>query len=77
MVRHKYTRYKMLEKVNLLFSEGKVKNLGIVINDLNYKDAKYYGYGSSYGYGYYNSYGYYEMDEKQSIVKIVREKLKL
>lgn len=73
MVRHKYTRYKMLEKINLLYSEGKVKNLGMVINDLNYKDAKYYGYGNSYGYGYGNSYGYYEEGkEEKNIMKKIR-----
>lgn len=76
IVRHKYTRYKMLERINLINEEGKAKNLGIIINDLNINDAKYYGYGNSYGY-YYAS-GYYEQDEeKKSFVKRVREKIKI
>lgn len=59
VVRHGYTRYKMLEPINNLYTEGKVANLGLVVNDLNSKHGKYYGYGSTYGYGYYYSKGYY------------------
>jgi len=78
MVRHKYTRYKMLEKINTLFEEEKVKNMGIVINDLNFSDARYYGYNNTYGYGYYNSYGYYEEEKaKKSIFGKITKKTKV
>jgi hypothetical protein len=56
----------MLEKINNLFEENKINNLGIVINDLNSKDARYYGYGSNYGYGYHYNYGYYENESQNN-----------
>jgi capsular exopolysaccharide synthesis family protein len=59
IVRHKYTEIKLLEKINNIYNEGRIKNLGIVINDLVAGDAKY-SYGYEYGYGYYQGYGYYE-----------------
>jgi tyrosine-protein kinase Etk/Wzc len=61
IVRHDYTETRLLEKIDGLYEDGKVKNLSIIINDLYAKDAKY-GYGYEYGYGYYNGYGYYEED---------------
>jgi tyrosine-protein kinase Etk/Wzc len=63
IVRHRYTEISMLEKVNNLYQEDKIKNMSILINDLLLKDARY-NYGYKYGYGYYNSYGYYEEERK-------------
>lgn len=48
LVRQKITRKDQLAIVNDLFRDGKMKNLGIVVNDIVNKD---YGYG--YGYGSY------------------------
>lgn len=45
-----------LEKMN---TEGKIKNLTILVNDIKI-DSKHYGYGSyGYGYGYGSGYGNY------------------
>jgi len=63
IVRHRYTEMRLLEKIDNLFTEEKIKNISIVINDLYAQDAKY-GYGYRYGYGYYHGYGYYEEDKK-------------
>ena len=65
IVRHGYTEMRLLEKIDSLYNEEKIKNLSIIINDLHSQDAKY-GYGYRYGYGYYNGYGYYEEDKKDS-----------
>jgi tyrosine-protein kinase Etk/Wzc len=48
LVRQKITQKDQLEIVDDLYRTGKMKNLGIVVNDII---SKYYGYG--YGYGTY------------------------
>ncbi|WP_316809627.1 polysaccharide biosynthesis tyrosine autokinase [Pedobacter agri] len=48
LVRHKVTRKEQLQIVQDLFTSNKMKNLGIVVNDIY---NKHYGYG--YGYGNY------------------------
>ncbi|NII84046.1 MULTISPECIES: GumC family protein [unclassified Pedobacter] len=48
LVRQKVTQKDQLNIVEELFTSGKMKNLGIVVNDI---DTKLYGYG--YGYGTY------------------------
>jgi capsular exopolysaccharide synthesis family protein len=75
IVRHKYTEIKLLEKINNIYNEGKIKNVGIVINDLVSGDAKY-SYGYEYGYGYYQGYGYYEeeaMSKTSRLKNILRK----
>ena len=62
VVRHMYSKKKMLSIVNNLFENKRVNNLNIIINDYEYSQSVYdYGYG--YGYGG-DGYGYYEEDEK-------------
>jgi capsular exopolysaccharide synthesis family protein len=58
IVRQRYTSRNTLEMVEQLKNQGKLKNLAIVINDINI--SGYYGYGMRYGYslGYGYSYGY-------------------
>jgi tyrosine-protein kinase Etk/Wzc len=58
IVRQRYTSCNTLEMVEQLYKQGKLKNLAIVINDINI--SGYYGYGMRYGYslGYGYSYGY-------------------
>jgi tyrosine-protein kinase Etk/Wzc len=58
IVRQRYTSRNTLEMVEQLYRQGKLKNLAIVINDINI--SGYYGYGLRYGYslGYGYSYGY-------------------
>jgi capsular exopolysaccharide synthesis family protein len=58
IVRQRYTSRNTLEMVEQLYRKGELKNLAIVINDINL--SGYYGYGMRYGYslGYGYSYGY-------------------
>lgn len=58
IVRQRYTSRNTLEMVEQLHAQNKLKNLAIVINDINL--SGYYGYGMRYGYslGYGYSYGY-------------------
>jgi tyrosine-protein kinase Etk/Wzc len=58
IVRQRYTSRNTLEMVDQIYKQGKLKNLAIVINDINL--SGYYGFGMRYGYslGYGYSYGY-------------------
>ncbi|WP_129715947.1 tyrosine-protein kinase [Pedobacter sp. SYP-B3415] len=49
LVRHKVTRREQVEVLETLYQEGKMRNLGVVVNDIS---SKKYGYGYGYGYGY-------------------------
>ncbi len=61
IVRQRYTHRNTLELVEQLNSSGELKNLAIIINDINM--TGYYGYGMRYGnsigYGYSYGYNYY------------------
>lgn len=59
LVRAGKTPYGALEIPDKLVREGKLKNLGIVLNDVNEKDNAYYGYT-------YYSYGSYGNEEDKS-----------
>jgi len=62
VVRHGYSKAKMLSIINNLYNQEQVKNVQIIINDFQHTSS---GYGYGYGYGYAtNGYGYYE-DEDQ------------
>ncbi|MCX6262772.1 MAG: polysaccharide biosynthesis tyrosine autokinase [Bacteroidia bacterium] len=76
VVRQRYTSRNTLEMVEHLSKSGELKNLAIIINDINI--SGYYGYGMRYGnslgYGYsygYNYYGkeYYGRYSKQNNIK--------
>jgi len=58
IVRQRYTSRNTLEMIEQLHNHGELKNMAIVINDINL--SGYYGYGMRYGYthGYGYSYGY-------------------
>jgi len=58
IVRQRYTSRNTLEMIEQLNSHGELKNMAILINDINL--SGYYGYGMRYGYthGYGYSYGY-------------------
>jgi capsular exopolysaccharide synthesis family protein len=58
IVRQRYTSRNTLELIDQLKNQGELKNMSIVINDINL--SGYYGYGMRYGYsmGYGYSYGY-------------------
>jgi tyrosine-protein kinase Etk/Wzc len=65
IIRQEYTSHKMIEKIDSLYREEKIKNVSIVINDVKKSDTYSYGYGYEYGYG--KGYGYYEEEEKASL----------
>jgi capsular exopolysaccharide synthesis family protein len=54
IVRQRYSPRNTLEMIEQLYSQGKLKNMAIVMNDISL--AGYYGYGMRYGYK--NTYGY-------------------
>jgi tyrosine-protein kinase Etk/Wzc len=54
VVRQRYSSKNTLELIQELYQTGKLKNMGIVINDISL--TGYYGYGLRYGY--YKGYGY-------------------
>jgi len=62
-----FTPKSNMEMVNVLAKEGKLTNLGIILNGVDMSKKKYgyyYGYGKygkygRYGYGHYGQYGTY------------------
>ncbi|MFD2515328.1 GumC family protein [Pontibacter locisalis] len=52
VVKHKYTEKALLNQVNDLYAAKKVKNIYIVINDLNYNNTYEYGYKRKASYYY-------------------------
>jgi tyrosine-protein kinase Etk/Wzc len=54
IVRQRYSSKNTLELIQELYQSDKLKNMGIVINDISL--TGYYGYGLRYGY--YKGYGY-------------------
>lgn len=64
IVRQGRTYKKSLEAVTEMYNNGKIKNLAIVFNDVDFRKLEYgyrsYGYMQNYGYGYGygNGYGY-------------------
>ncbi len=61
ILRENYSRKQYLKTINEYYTQGKVKNLCILLNDAGLNQQYGYGYGYSYGY---HGYGYYD-EEKQ------------
>lgn len=62
--RSNYTHKKMVEDVNKLVAQKRIKNAYFIINDVN-MDARSYRYGKyGYGYGGYG-YGYHSKDDNR------------
>jgi tyrosine-protein kinase Etk/Wzc len=61
IVRQRYSSRNTLDIIEQLYRNGKLKNMAIIINDINL--SGYYGYGMRYkyslGYGYSYGYNYY------------------
>jgi len=65
IVRQGVTYKKSLDAITEMHNNGKIKNLGIIMNDVHYQRYDYGAYyGRNYGYGSGSGYGYYE-DEKK------------
>jgi capsular exopolysaccharide synthesis family protein len=75
VARQGYTPRPQIEYVNGLYKEGKIKNVGFVLNDV--PTSRGYGYGP-YRYGGYGNYGYYDDEKPQSaldrLVALLRRK---
>ena len=75
IVRQKLTRRNYLEHINKLYAEGKIRNVGILMNAVKRGAFELtYGYGYGQGYGYGEGSGYYDdeegpMDKLKSIFK--------
>jgi tyrosine-protein kinase Etk/Wzc len=66
VVRQSVTRKHHLNFINNLYTEGKIKNICIILNALRASNKNYgYGYEYAYGYGYGYGYGYYEEDKHE------------
>ena len=62
MLRENYSKKDYIKTINDYYSQGKIKNLCIILNDAGANQR--YGYGYGYSYGYYG-YGYYD-DERNA-----------
>ncbi|NRA11367.1 MAG: polysaccharide biosynthesis tyrosine autokinase [Crocinitomicaceae bacterium] len=71
VARANYLERKMLAIPDQLRREGKIKNIGIVINSLDYRKSGRYGSGYGYGYGY--GYGGDQDTNKKWYQKIFRK----
>ena len=53
IVRHNYSRKKMISHLFTSLEKKKIKNINVIINDINTKNKSYsYNYGYGYGYSY-------------------------
>jgi capsular exopolysaccharide synthesis family protein len=57
VVRQNYTARDFLKSIQDYYSEGKLKNMSVLLNDI-VKSGLGYGYGYGYQYGYAYQYGY-------------------
>ena len=69
--RQNYTPKNAINTLNDFMEKSQIKNVSLVLNDVELEKGKYsgYGYGSQYGYGYGYGYGYaygssYYVDEE-------------
>lgn len=72
VVRQGKTVKNALAAVNELYQDGKIKDMGIIFNDVDFRKLDYsygYRYGYNYRYGYYYrggyGYGYFDEDKKE------------
>jgi len=79
LMRQNYSSKNVIKLVEDAKKDNNLKNLGIILNEVQVSSGYGYSYGYGYGYGYGNGQGYYdEFDiEKKSIVKRIKKILKL
>lgn len=75
VVKQNYTPFAYISRLQEMYQDGKIKNVGFLLNDVKMFTESYgYGYGG-YGYGGYGyGYGYYE-EEQQSWWQKLNKKL--
>jgi len=64
IVRHNFTKRKQLSLVNEYYENNKIKNIGIVVNDLQQNKINYWG-GDGFDFGYGYDYSYYGEDNQR------------
>jgi capsular exopolysaccharide synthesis family protein len=62
ILRENYSKKQYLKTINEYYTQGKVKNLCILLNDAGLN--QHYGYGYGYSYGYHG-YGYYDEEKRK------------
>ncbi len=62
ILRENYSKKQYIKTINEYYTQGKVKNLCILLNDAGLN--QHYGYGYGYSYGYHG-YGYYDEDKRK------------
>ena len=62
VLRENYSKKEYIKTINEYYSQGKVKNLCILLNDAG--NSQRYGYGYGYNYGYHG-YGYYDEEHRK------------
>jgi len=77
IVRHEYSPKNILESMNDIHEEGRLKNMFVVVNGVKKMSGfgfeHYFGYDASYGFGHYNHY-YNNKDVKKKIPEHVKLK---
>lgn len=81
IVRQRYTLKKQIDFVNDIYTSGRFKNMGLVVNDVKlggrygyYGYGQAYGYGGSYGYGYGGGDNYFDTPKEHWLRKIFKKK---
>ncbi|MFH0866504.1 MAG: polysaccharide biosynthesis tyrosine autokinase [Bacteroidota bacterium] len=65
ILKHNITRRRVLQELDEIIKNTGIKNIALILNDLDFKKSKYgpaysYGYGYGYGYASKNGNNYYE-----------------
>ncbi|NJM15741.1 MAG: CpsD/CapB family tyrosine-protein kinase [Bacteroidales bacterium] len=72
VLRQRYSQKDEIKLINEIDEKGKMKNMNLIINDIEkprgyaYGYSYRYGYSYGYNYGYGYGYGYYEEDRAKS-----------
>ena len=79
VLRQNYSPKNVLKILDDIHTSGRVKNMGIIFNDVNqsaiYGLKKGYGFNYGYGYGFTDDQTYFEEDaEKQNLINKLRKK---
>ncbi len=71
VMRQNYSSKNIIKLVNDIKRDNKLKNLGIILNEVQTKRAFDYSHGYGYGYGYGDGQGYYDEfgTKKESFIK--------
>ena len=64
ILRQNYTERELLNYANSLYDSEKIKNISIILNDVDFSNNYAYKYSYNYGYNFGYNYGveYYEED---------------